>query len=165
MDRPNATQVAAARAVLRKFIKEGGATATDNMADIAIYSMFSCLGGPGSPAADYHGVIADATDGQVRPNSPIVQREDGSCEVVAENVYGLPVGSVFSFHPEDEEPEDELPSADELGKLNKDDLVQQINAEVGGDPAISKDDGTKDELIANLLTFRREGEWPTKASS
>jgi hypothetical protein len=152
--KPNAVQITAARAVLRQFFREGGATATDSATDIALFSIFSCMTGVGRAAAQYAGSVAQATDNEVTVPPSIVETEDGGYEVVAENVLGIPVGTVFR----EPEPVSDVMSLNELRGMNKNDLVACVRYETGLD--ITAEYGSKAKIIESLEHWRSTGEFP-----
>lgn len=159
--KPNATQIAAARAVLRQFFREGGATATDSATDIALFSMLSCMTGVGRPAAQYAASVAEVTDGEIPIPAPSIQIIDGGYEVVAENVLGIPVGTVFGY-PEEDEAETPM-SLNDLLDMKKEKLVEAVRRETGLD--ITAAYGSKKQIVDGLDQWRSTKVFPEQPPS
>jgi len=159
MNRPTPLQIEAAAAVIQHFATTYGGVAAESRIRNCAYSVCAALGGPGQPAEEYTEAIALMTGG-VTKVTPMVQARNDGYEISENNPFGIPAGFYYR-----ELTLDELPTAEELAKnYNKTELVEQINEETGGDPTITKDDGTTKELLADLLFFREKGTWPVKKS-
>lgn len=172
MERPNATQVAAASAILKKFAQETRGTAADTAISSAVYSIFSALSGIGQPAEQYSDVVKHATGGDFTVK-PMIERTSDGFKVLADNPLGLPVGNFYvdenlagdeagekpkkkkkKEKPADDQLlDDELPTGAELKRMNKAELIRAADFEnVEG-----FDDGmTNDEMIEAILEWRKD---------
>lgn len=184
MERPNPEQIRAAVAIFKQFYVNTRGTASDTLMESVIYSIAAVLGAPGQPSAEYADAIKEATMGEINVR-PVLDFDytARTFTVLRENPLGLKVGAVFNYQEDGGDAVDatesddtsadpaveagdtsgetsELPTAAALQKMNKDDLVEAINAEVGGDPIVTEDYGTKADLINALAEFRAGGVWP-----
>jgi hypothetical protein len=113
MKQPTEEQITAAVAILSKFFRDYGGTASDTMKRNAVFSMFSALGGPGQPAIEYRDAIAVATEREVKI-TPMIQRTERGFKVLTENPLGLSVGREYFdadqfFNNNDDEKEEQEP--------------------------------------------------------
>lgn len=150
MERPTETRLRAAIAVLVKYAQQTRGVAAENQNRVAAYSILSCFGGPGAPAAEYADVVKAATDGEVKITDPVKKVEDGVYEV-GPNPYGIVPGTYYSSdaRAEDDEELDELPDRAELDRMTKAKLTAQIAAE-GLDEFID----TNAEMVEYIMQSR-----------
>lgn len=149
MNRPTTDQINAACAILKQHTIDHSVTASDTMLANTVYSIAAALGGAGQPAERYAQAIKDATAGAITVTPMLEDHGNGTFTVTAENPMGLPVGNTYaeiSDDAEEDEDEDENMTVEELERLNKDDLIAQIEKE---GTTLSDDDKkkTKAEII------------------
>lgn len=170
MERPTEVQIAGAMAVLVAYAKQTRGVAAENQSRSAVYSILSCLGGPGAPAQEYFDVVVKATDGEVTITDPVTKVDDGY--LIGPNPYGIIPGHYVNAEiedfdaPDDDEPdevddedEDLLPEETDLRKMNKDALIEQARAEGverGNEvlTTLTRGSGTIDEIVALILESR-----------
>ena len=153
MERPNSSQIAAACAILKAFGTKHRGTASDTMISQGVYSICSALGGPGEPAAEYAGVVAQATGGDIKVRPMVKRHEDGSWTIGVDNPFGIPAGT---YYPESALAAlDDLPDEKALGKMKKAELIAQAEAEqLEGQ---FDDTMTNADLVAAILEARELG--------
>lgn len=118
-----------------------------------VYSICSALGGPGEPAAEYAGVVAQATGGDIKVRPMVKRHEDGSWTIGVDNPFGIPAGT---YYPESALAAlDDLPDEKALGKMKKAELIAQAEAEqLEGQ---FDDTMTNADLVAAILEARELG--------
>lgn len=175
MQRPNPNQIRAAAAILKQFAVTTKGTASEAVTENTVYSIAAALGAPGEPSQEYSDAVAKATSGDIKTIS-MIEGDINEFVVKTENPLGLPVGASYVIAaPDTDDEEDEKPAQDtdvkkelsieELGKLNKENLVAAVNEEIAAyyeedAPQIDDTYGTKAEIIESVTVLRKERVWP-----
>lgn len=195
MNRPNADQVRAAAAIMKQFAASTKGSASDTQTETAVYSVAAALGAPGQPAQEYADAIEKATNEPTPTVQMLEGDENEFTVVAENPLGLPVGKTYYSYEQEnasDDEPDGDTSdvnengdgefddgsntdnsddgkdtgySMEELGKMNKDDLVAAVNAELADTfdedaPQITKDYGSKAEIIESVGVLRETGAWP-----